>query len=127
MPIEPTLFESVSVAGLLERAESLRRQGFRLVQIGATRLPEQLELTYSFDLDGKLTNLRLQIPAAEARVPSISSIFWCAFLYENELHDLFNLQVDGLVVDFHGNLYQTAVKYPFGSAKAPAAPKPAAT
>ena len=125
MPIEPTTFEPVTTAGLLERTGALRRQGFRLVQIGATRLPEQIELTYSFDLDGKLTNLRLHIPAAEARVPSISSIFWCAFLYENELHDLFNVQVDGLVVDFHGNLYQTAVKYPFGSTKAPAAPKPA--
>ena len=121
---EQTL-ELITVDALLDKVRALRQQGRRLVQIGATRLPEQIELTYSFDLDGKLTNLRLHIPAAEARVPSISSIFWCAFLYENELHDLFNVQVDGLVVDFHGNLYQTAVKYPFGSTKAPAAPKPA--
>jgi ech hydrogenase subunit D len=61
-------------------------------------------------------------------VPSISSIYWCAFLYENELHDLFNVQVDGMAVDFHGHLYETAVKFPFGSTKAPIVkPAPAAS
>ncbi len=98
------------------------------MQISATRLPEHVELTYSFDRDRQLANLRLQVPAAEARVPSISSIYWCAFLYENEMHDLFNLQVDGMAVDFHGHLYETAVKFPFGSTKAPAAkPRPGAS
>ncbi len=127
-------FEIIPVAALLDRARDLRQAGYRLVQIGATRLPEQVELTYSFDLDRKLTNLRLQIPAAEARVPSISGIYWCAFLYENEIHDLFNVQVDGMAIDFHGHLYETAVKFPFGSTKppaaslaAPAAPGPAVT
>ena len=105
----------------------MRKEGYRLVQIGATRLPEHVELTYSFDRDLRLANLRLQVPAAEARVPSISSIYWCAFLYENEMHDLFNVQVEGMAVDFHGHLYETAVKFPFGSTKAPVAkPAPAA-
>jgi ech hydrogenase subunit D len=123
-------FETIPIAALLDKVGALRKEGYRLAQIGATRLPEHLELTYSFDRDLRLVNLRLQIPAAEARVPSISSIYWCAFLYENELHDLFNLQVDGMAVDFHGHLYETAVKFPFGSTKAPVvkpAPAPAST
>lgn len=118
-------FETIPVQALLEKVGELRKQGYRLVQIGATRLPEHVELTYSFDRESRLTNLRFQVPAAEARVPSISSIYWCAFLYENELHDLFNVQVDGMAVDFHGHLYATTVKFPFGSIKAPVA-KPAA-
>ena len=117
-------FETIPMPALLEKAGALRKQGYRLVQIGATRLPEHVELTYSFDRERRLANLRFQVPAAEARVPSISSIYWCAFLYENELHDLFNVQVDGIAVDFHGHLYETTVKFPFGSTKAPAA-KPA--
>jgi ech hydrogenase subunit D len=120
----PHTFELIVLETLLDRVRSQRQQGCRLVQISATRLPEQVELTYSFDLGGSLTNLRLHLPAAEARIPSISSIYWCAFLYENEMHDLFNIQVDGMAVDFHGNFYKTAVKYPFGSSKAPPAPKP---
>ena len=121
-------FEIIPVAALLDRANGMRQAGYRLVQIGATRLPEQVELTYSFDRERNLTNLRLPLPAAEARVPSISSIYWCAFLYENEIHDLFNVQVDGMAVDFHGHLYETAVKFPFGSTKTPEAkPAPAGT
>jgi ech hydrogenase subunit D len=119
-------FETIPIQSLLEKVGELHKQGYRLVQIGATRLPEHVELTYSFDRESRLVNLRFQVFAAEARVPSISSIYWCAFLYENELHDLFNVQVDGMAVDFHGHLYETMVKFPFGSTKAPIA-KPVAT
>jgi ech hydrogenase subunit D len=114
-------FEIITAEVLLDRVQALRQAGYRLVQIGATRLPEQVELTYSFDRDGRLANLRLQVPATAPRLPSISPIYWCAFLYENELHDLFGLQVDNLAVDFHGNLYKTTVKFPFGSTKPPVA------
>jgi ech hydrogenase subunit D len=119
-------FEIIPMQALLAKVGEMRKQGYRLVQIGATRLPEQVELTYSFDREGRLANLRFQVPAPEARVPSISSIYWCAFLYENELHDLFNVQVDGMAVDFHGHLYETTVKFPFGRTKMPVA-KPAPT
>jgi ech hydrogenase subunit D len=113
------IFETIPMQSLLERVGELRKQGYRLVQIGATRLPEHVELTYSFDRESRLTNLRFQMLAEGARLPSISGIYWCAFLYENELHDLFNVQVDGMAVDFHGHLYETTVKFPFGSTKAP--------
>lgn len=116
------LFELIPVDTLLDRARALREQGCRLVQICATRIAEELELTYSFDRERQMSNLRVLVPAGEARVPSISSVFWCAFLYENEMHDLFNLEVEGMAVDFHGKLYTTAVKFPFGSTKAPVAP-----
>ena len=117
-PPEQT-FEVIPIDQLLEKVQALRRQNLRLVQISATRLAEQLELTYSFDLDRQLTNLRLHIPAEGATVPSITGIYWGAFLYENELHDLFNLDVKGIAVDFQGNLYKTAIKFPFGSTKVP--------
>ena len=92
------------------------------MQICATRVAELLELTYSFDRERQLSSFRVVLPAAEARIPSVSSIYWCAFLYENELHDLFGIEVTDMAVDFHGTLYKTAVKFPFGSTKAPAAP-----
>jgi ech hydrogenase subunit D len=115
-------FELITRERLIEVVNAMRQREFRLVQISATRLPNELELTYSFDRDGALLNLRVLIPANEARVPSISSVYWCAFLYENELHDLFSLQVEGMAVDFQGHLYQTAVPFPFGSTKPPLKP-----
>jgi ech hydrogenase subunit D len=125
IPQEQSL-ELIAVDALLEKVRSVRAQGYRLVQISATRLPEQLELTYSFALEGRVAQFRVHLVDGALSVPSISSIYWCAFLYENELHDLFNLAVAGMAVDFKGTLYKTAIKFPFGSTKVPAA-KPATT
>jgi ech hydrogenase subunit D len=113
----PLTLIPVTVDALVTEADRRRRRGFRLVQICATRQADQLELTYSFDLDGQMENLRLHVPTANARVPSLSSVYWCAFIYENEMHDLFHLEVEGMAVDFQGNFYQTAVKYPFGATR----------
>jgi ech hydrogenase subunit D len=119
--------EVITLDTLLERVRAMRTRGRRLVQICATALPGEFELTYSFDLEGQLMSLRVQVPSEDARVPSIGSIYACAFLYENEMHDLFNIKVEGMTVDFHGNLYNTAVKYAFGETKPPAAkPQPVA-
>ena len=111
--------EAITVDQLRDKVRALREQGLRLVQISATRLPDEVELTYSFDLNDRLSNLRLLLPGEDSVLPSISEIFGCAILYENEIHDLFNVRVDGLTVDFKGNLYTTSVKYPFGSTKSP--------
>ena len=121
----PLPFELITTNVLVDKARALRDQGCRLVQISATRLPDRVEVTYSFDLDNQLTNLRLNLSATDPRLPSISSIYGCVLLYENELHDLFNIQIDGMAVDFHGHLYKTTVKFPFGTVKAPATSKSA--
>ena len=112
--------EVITTDSLLDQVRAKHKQGCRLVQISATQLPDQVELTYSFDLNSQLTNLRLLLPAG-ARLPSISSIYLCAVLYENEIHDLFGVPVDGMSIDFKGSFYKTAVKFPFGSLKTPCA------
>jgi ech hydrogenase subunit D len=119
--------EIIALADLVEKARVVQAQGGRLVQICATALPSEFELTYSFDFGGRLASFRVQVPRDHPRVPSIGSVYACAFLYENEMHDLFNLSVEGMTVDFHGKLYNTAIKYAFGETKAPPAkPQPAA-
>jgi ech hydrogenase subunit D len=112
--------EIITLDALLAQAQAKRDQGCRLVQISATQLPDQVELTYSFDHNPQLTNFRLNLPNGN-HLLSISGIFGCAVLYENEIHDLFGVPVDGLSIDFKGNFYKTAVKFPFGSTNAPAA------
>ena len=114
--------ELITIDALLEKVRAKKDQGCRLVQISATQLPGQIELTYSFDLNSQLTNLRLSLPGEAPHLPSISSIYLCAILYENEIHDLFGVQVAGMAIDFKGNFYRTAIKYPFAtSAKIPCA------
>ena len=124
--------EIITLETLADKVKAKHEQGHRLVQISATQLPGAIELTYSFDLDSRLTNLRLSLPGEKPHLPSVSSIYLCAVLYENEIHDLFGVQVDGLAIDFKGNFYKTSVKFPFATAKVPCAtgattPAPATT
>ena len=124
--------ELITFDTLLEKVRAKKAQNYRLVQISATQLPGQIELTYSFDLNSQLSNLRLSLPGEAPQLPSISSIYLCAILYENEIHDLFGVRVEGMAIDFKGKFYRTAIKFPFASVKLPcasnaAAPAPGAT
>jgi ech hydrogenase subunit D len=106
---------------LVTKATEMRDQGWRLVQICAAGINGQIELNYSFDRNFELVNFRMMLAPEGARVPSITSVYWCAFAYENELHDLFNVQVDGNAVDFGGKFYNTKVPFPFQCTTPPAA------
>jgi ech hydrogenase subunit D len=103
--------KTIEVDELLNRVAEIYKQGYRLVQMGCTKL-KYFELNYSFDKDLKFTNLRLNIlPGFE--VNSITSIYEGAFLYENEIHDLFGVKFRHINIDYNGTLYKTAVKTPF--------------
>ena len=112
---EPQLIIPITVGALVARVREYCDQGWRLVQIGAATLKEGYELNYSFDREGAFENLRLMLPLTSPRLPSVSSVYWCAFIYENEISDLFGIAVDGNVLDFKGKFFQTAVKIPFAA------------
>ena len=99
-------------------------EGYRLVQIGCSTLEAAYELNYSFDKDNRFKNLRVTVVPDE-EVPSISMIYQNAFLYENEIHDLFGVAVTNISIDYHGTLYRTAIKAPFSvdNVKLPEPPK----
>lgn len=102
----------ISVDELVARTEQLKKEGNRLVQIGCTQLGDDFEINYVFDKDFVLTNLRITVKQ-DAVIPSVSSVFFGAFVYENEIHDLYGLTVKGMNIDFGGHFYRTSVKTPF--------------
>ncbi len=112
---------------LVGATAELFAEGYRFVHVCCTTLESSYELTYSFDKAYRLKNLRITVTPDE-EVPSISVIYPNAFLYENELHDLFGLIIRNIVVDYHGTLYRTKVKTPFSieNVKIPAPPQPKA-
>ncbi len=112
---------------LVGATAELFAEGYRFVQVGCSTLESSYELTYTFDKEYRLRNLRITVLPGE-EVPSISVIYPNAFLYENEIHDLFGLVVRNIAVDYHGTLYRTTVKAPFsvGNVKVPEPPQPKA-
>jgi ech hydrogenase subunit D len=111
--IERQSLAEIPTVALLERVQLMKAGGWRLVQICCTRLVADQEVSYSFDRGGELATLRVRVPIRDPELPSISSFFWSAFLYENEMHDLFGIKVAGMAVDFHGHLFTTLVPAPF--------------
>jgi hypothetical protein len=81
----------------------------------AAEAPNVFEIAWGFVKDGALETIREQIVAGDA-VPSVSEFFGAAFLYENEIRELFGINVEGIGVDLRGQLYKTATKIPFSHA-----------
>jgi ech hydrogenase subunit D len=107
--------EQIEVKDLLTRVQDAAGKGYRLVQISSTNKKEYIEVNYTFDDNYAFSNLRMNVPMDKLELPSISGIFWGAFIYENELHDLFGINISGINIDFKGKFYQTAVKTPFNN------------
>lgn len=111
--MKPQNFIDIAIPELLVKAREFQAKGYRLAQICCSRLPEKLEIQYSFDLDYEFTSLRLTLQDTSAPVPSISGIYFPAFLYENEIHDLYGVKIEGMAIDFKGNFYQKTMVSPF--------------
>ncbi|MEI7884443.1 MAG: NADH-quinone oxidoreductase subunit C [Clostridia bacterium] len=103
----------ISPNELLDNTMRLKNAGYRLVAISCT-FKNGIELTYSFDESFELLNLRLNIDA-DVEIESISCIYPYAFLYENEIKELFGVNIQNISVDFNNNLYKIAVKTPFNT------------
>ena len=111
---------------LLAEVQTLFDKKYRFITMSQTVVDEQtLRLYYHFDENITMTDLRLNadrcrwIPGEDnkgmlhlrmdvdrdAPIPSISSIYFCAVLIENETQDQFGVHFDGLPLDYQGALY----------------------
>jgi ech hydrogenase subunit D len=104
----------ITIDELLARTTRFFQDGYRLVQIGCTKVDGKFEINYSFDKDYRFENLRIELQEG-GTLPSISAVYFGAFIYENEIHDLYGISVTGMNIDFKGTLYRTTVKYPFST------------
>jgi ech hydrogenase subunit D len=79
--------------------------------------PNSFEVIWVFekDSDATLETIREIVTAGDV-VPSISAFFGAAFLYENEMRELFGINVEGINVDLQGQLFKTNTKVPFSHA-----------
>ena len=119
---EPQEIIPIEKEALLGAVSDLFAQGYRMVQIGCTTLADAYELNYSFDKDYHFKNLRVTAQRDD-EIQSISVIYPNAFLYENEIHDLFGINIRNMSVDYKGAFYRTAIKTPFSIENLPK-PKP---
>lgn len=95
----------VSTGDFLMKVMELKSENYRLMQAHAVSTEGGYELSYTFGKDYEWTSLRLVIEENE-EVPSITNIYKAAFLYENEMEELFGVKIKMISVDYKDKLYR---------------------
>ncbi len=110
-----TQIETISVGELLPTVIEKKAELWRLVQICCVYLKDSdtYELSYSFGNNKyKFITYRLVI-RSDVEVPSITQIYRAAFLYENEMSELFGVKINQIAKNYHNRLYRIDEKTPF--------------
>ncbi len=109
-------FIPVEASRLITEVRDLKAAGYRFAQACATVMDNDFEIIYSFDKEHQLKNLRLVI-AQDQEVESITGDYWPAFIYENEMHDLFGIKFKHIALDYEGNFFRIAEPTPWNPNK----------
>ncbi|NTU89471.1 MAG: NADH-quinone oxidoreductase subunit C [Actinobacteria bacterium] len=115
----PQDFKTLPLDELIPLAQAKKDTDARFMNLHASTLDNAVDLTYSFTTDEEFTENYHVIVGEGITVPSISSIFLAAFFYENEVHDLFGVDFEGIAIDFGGNFYQVSIEAPMKTETTP--------
>lgn len=92
----------VDKAELIPAVQKMLAEKARLGTASCLDLGDKFEIIYHFEPQESpepLKHIRVRI-AKEDTLPSISNIYLCAALIENEIQELFNVQISGIALDF---------------------------
>lgn len=106
------LHATVALSDLHATAEARKADEWRYVQTMCVNTDEGIDITYTFMKDNVMENLTVKAVQKTDEVPSISDLFFSAFVFENESHDLFGVNITNIAIDFGGNFYALAQREP---------------
>ena len=105
--------EALAAQDLLAIVQDRKTEGFRLGQMCATMAGEEIEVLYTFEKDNNLLNYKIVVDAKSPELQSVTAIYPYAFIYENEVHDLFGIEFKNLGLDYGGTFYKVSRGTPF--------------
>jgi ech hydrogenase subunit D len=94
----------VTLDTIVGEVMNMKNEGQRLVTYSAYQDGDKLGILYHFDKNLETTHLRL-VADMDKPIPSVSGVYFAALLVENEIRDQWNVEFDGLVLDFNRTLY----------------------
>ena len=109
-----TEFVDVPLGELLTRVQTLKHEGFRFIQMFAETTAAGMDLVYTFydETCDNALNLCVYGIDHDSEVPSIQGLYFAAFSYENETHDLYGVKFINMQLDFGGNFFNVATDEP---------------
>ena len=109
-----TEFVEIPLGELLTRVQTLKHEGFRFIQMCAETTAAGIDLLYTFYDETRDNALNLCVYGIdhESEVPSIQGLYFAAFSYENETHDLYGVKFINMQLNFGGNFFNVACDEP---------------
>lgn len=109
-----TSFVDLPLEELLTRVQTLKHEGIRFVQMCAETTERGIDLLYTFYDETTQNALSLCVYGIDesSRVPSIQGLYFAAFSYENEAHDLYGVRFVNMKLDFGGHFFNLATSEP---------------
>jgi hypothetical protein len=111
MPLEHK-FIDFTLDDITRVKEEKLADGWRAVQVLCTNCEDGIEILYSYTKDNVMENYIVHGVTKQDTVPSITDAFIGMFPFENEAHDLFGVNVEGIAIDFGGKFYDLAQPEP---------------
>lgn len=105
-------FLPLKLEELTQCVEEHEKDGYRFVQMLCVNTDDGIDMQYSFMKDATIENYTIRGVKKGTKVPSITQQFIAAFVFENEAHDLFGVEIEGNVLDFGGHFYALSEKEP---------------
>lgn len=102
---------NIELGEFLLRVMDMRAGGFRFIQAHAVSIPGGFELSYTFGKDYDWATLRLVVDEKD-EVPTVTNIYPTAFIYENEMKELFGVDIRLIEPDYKNKLYRIEVETP---------------
>ena len=110
------MIETKNVQDLLALVQDAKTEGYRLGQACATMAGDEIEVLYTFEKDNELKNYKFTIDAKAPEMQSITAVYSYAFIYENEMHDLFGITFKNLSLDYGGAFFKISEPTPWNPA-----------
>ena len=109
-----TEYVTIPLGELLTRVQTFKYEGLRFVQMAAETTAQGMELFYTFydEVNDNAITLDIYDIDETSEVPSIQNMYFTAFSYENETHDLFGVKFVNMKLDFGGHFFNVAVDSP---------------
>lgn len=109
-----TEFVTIPLGELLTSVQTFKHEGLRFVQLAAETTATGMGLFYTFydEVNDKAVTLDIYDIDESSEVPSIQNMYFTAFSYENETHDLFGVHFVNMKLDFGGHFFNVAMDSP---------------
>ena len=109
-----TEMQVIALSELPALSDAKKASGARFVQMHCVCTDDGVfDAIYSWmEDDIVLKNYKIEGLTSKDVIPSVTNNFLAAFVFENEAHDLFGANIEGIAIDFQGHFYNIKATTP---------------